>query len=79
MEERKFVHTIDKGYGDEVKFSLGKHRGRNYFDVRIFFEKEGNRFPTKKGLTLAVDHLDEFKQGLERISEAAMSFTGSAN
>ena len=63
------IHSFPKGDNEEVRVSAGEYREKIYFDVRVFFKNEENNemFPTKKGITLALDLLPELKKGLQKI------------
>ena len=56
------VAEMEKGVGEKIVFSLSEFKGKNYADVRVYYEDgEGEWKPTKKGLTVAVDRFSEFK------------------
>ena len=76
METGRIVYTIAKNPEEEVRFTVGQYKDRHYLDLRLWFQpaKGGQYRPTKKGLTLSLEHIPELKKGLERASEAAKEF-----
>ena len=72
MDTGKVVYKFPKNSEEEIRFSLRDYKERHYFDVRLWFLTTNGReyHPTRKGITLSVEHLDELRKGLERIGEA---------
>lgn len=53
------VGEIPKGK-DKIIVALKEFKGKEYIDIRTHFENnEGDWIPTKKGITLTPDSLDE--------------------
>jgi hypothetical protein len=53
------VGEIPKGK-DKIIVALKEFKGKEYVDIRTHFENDnGEWIPTKKGITLAPDNLDE--------------------
>lgn len=69
MEKVRIVYTVRKNEGEEFRLSLKEYKERQYLDLRLWFQPSqgGDYRPTKKGLTLAVEHVAELKKGLERV------------
>ena len=56
------VAEMEKGVSEKIVFSLSEFKGKNYADVRVYYEDgEGEWKPTKKGVTVVVDQFSEFK------------------
>lgn len=74
MEEGYLVYSFQKNPEEEIRFSLREYKDRRYLDLRLWFQPSngGDYRPTKKGLTLSVEHLPELKKGLERAAKAAV-------
>jgi hypothetical protein len=67
------VGEIPKG-NDKIIVALKEFKGKEYIDIRIHFENnDGDWIPTKKGITLAPDSLDEMidilKTAKKKVSE----------
>ena len=73
MEKVRVIHTFQKNPEEEVRFTLKEYKDRQYLDVRLWFQSSngGEYYPTKKGITLSLDYLGEFKKGLERAGKEA--------
>lgn len=53
------IGEIDKGK-DRIIFTVKEFKGKNYIDVRTYFANdEGEWIPTKKGVSLTPDNLDD--------------------
>ena len=67
------VGEISKGK-DKIIIALKEFKGKEYVDIRTHFESnEGDWIPTKKGITLSPDSLDEMieilKNAKQKVSE----------
>ena len=73
MDEGHVVYSFQKNQEEEIRFSLRAYKQRGYLDVRLWFQPSngGDYRPTKKGITLGLEHLTELKKGLERAAKAA--------
>ena len=70
MNEPAYVYSFRKNENEEVRFVFKVYKGALYFDIRIFFAgRDGQFFPTKKGVTLLAGHLGPFVNGIEKLSE----------
>tara|TARA_R110000796_G_scaffold142154_7_gene258626 strand:- start:349 stop:597 length:249 start_codon:yes stop_codon:yes gene_type:complete len=59
------IIEIKKNKTNYVQIEAREYEGNPYVDVREFFDdKEGNRLPTKKGITFTPKVLDEVIDGL---------------
>ena len=65
------TYTIKKSDTEEVQLALKQYKGKDYIDIRTYFlpENEDKKIPTKKGITLNVNQLQELAKGLKKISE----------
>ncbi len=64
------VAEMEKGWNEKIIFSLSDYKGKNYADIRIYFEDdEGAWKPTKKGITIALDRFSEFKERLGELEK----------
>jgi hypothetical protein len=53
------IGEIAKGK-DKIIVTVKEFKGKQYIDIRTYFEnEEGEWIPTKKGISLTPDHLDE--------------------
>ncbi len=56
---------IDKSETERVRLGVNEYQGRNYIDIRVFYQDEGGDWhPTKKGVTLPTDKLDELREAV---------------
>ena len=67
MEEAQIIYKFQRNPEEEIRISLREWKGRYYIDLRLWFEPRsgGEYLPTKKGLTVALDHASELKKGFE--------------
>lgn len=68
---QQVVYKMPLKHDEEILFMLKEFKGNWYFDMRIFFQsqKDGTMLPSKKGLTLGVGLFEEFRKGVDRLSE----------
>ena len=66
----KVVAEMEKGWNEKIVFSLSEFRGKNYADIRVYYEDdEGEWKPTKKGITVALERFSEFKEHLAALEK----------
>ncbi len=64
------IAEMEKGPTENIFFSLSEYKGKNYADIRIYFENdEGEWKPTKKGITIGLDRFAEFKEHMGTLEE----------
>ena len=64
----KLIAGLPKGSGEEVRVSLSEFKGKQYIDLRVYFENdEGEWKPTKKGVAL---HVGQFNKLMDALKEA---------
>ena len=69
-EDSDIIASFQKNSQEEFRFSITTFKGREYADIRIFYEKDGDYFPSKKGITVALDTWKEFRDAIEKLEEA---------
>lgn len=67
MEETQVIYKFQRNAEEEIRISLREYKDRYYIDLRLWFEPRsgGEYLPTKKGLTVALDHASALKKGFE--------------
>jgi len=64
----ELIHAFEKNSGEEVRVSLTTYKGRQYLDIRAYYQgDDGQRHPGKKGITLSLDLLPELETGLSKL------------
>ena len=76
MNRNRIVDEIPTGRGYGVRVSRSKFRGKERLDVRHFFEARpgypDTRQPTKKGVSLLLEHLPRLLAALRQIEAEAI-------
>ena len=68
-EEETIVCELEKSKKSFYRFSLCKKEGREYISVREFIlNKANDSIPTKKGMTINRENLEEFIECLKRVN-----------
>jgi len=66
----ELIRTFEKNSGEEVRVSLTTYKGRQYLDIRAYYQRDdGQRHPTKKGITLSLDLLPELEKALSKLQD----------
>lgn len=61
---------IEKSEGERVRIGISEFNEKRYLDARIHYEADdGTWRPTKKGFTLPLELIGEFKEAVEQLSE----------
>lgn len=64
----EIIGEMEKGWNEKVIFSISEFKGKNYANIRIYYEDdEGEWKPTKKGVTVPLDTFNEFKENIEKL------------
>lgn len=64
----EIIGEMEKGWNEKIIFSVTEFKGKNYANIRIYYEDdEGEWKPTKKGVTVALDSFLEFKENIENL------------
>ncbi len=69
-ETSELISNFQKNSQEEFRFSITNFKGREYADIRIFYEKDGDYFPSKKGITVSLDTWNDFRKGIEQLNVA---------
>ena len=70
-EKDKEIAVFTKNALEEVRIKLVTWEGKNYLDVRVWFNNNGNEFfPTKKGLTIGVEFVPKLLDALQKATVA---------
>lgn len=70
---KKLVDVFNKNATEEVRASLDEYEGYQLFSLRIWVEvDDGQRIPTKKGLSLKVEQFPEFRAAVGRLEAAIL-------
>ena len=65
------IGEIPKG-NDKIIVTVKEFKGKQYIDLRTHFQNDqGEWIPTKKGISLTPDNLDEMIQFLQKAKKAA--------
>jgi len=67
------IGELEKGK-DKIIISLKEFKGKHYIDIRTYFEnQEGEWIPTKKGISLTPENLDDvikfLKEAKQKVAE----------
>ncbi|MBI4445215.1 MAG: transcriptional coactivator p15/PC4 family protein [Acidobacteria bacterium] len=66
----EIITEMERGWNEKIVFSLSEFKGKNYADIRIYYEDdEGEWKPTKKGITISLDRFQEFKEHMSKLEE----------
>tara|TARA_R100000808_G_C2089563_1_gene110472 strand:- start:110 stop:466 length:357 start_codon:yes stop_codon:yes gene_type:complete len=63
---------IEKNRNTDVMIGISEYKGKNYLNIRecwLDARNPGQRNPTKKGVSLSIDKLDEVIKGLQALQE----------
>ncbi len=64
----EIIGEMEKGWNEKIVFSVSEFKGKNYANIRIYYEDdEGEWKPTKKGVTVSLDTFAEFKENIESL------------
>ena len=62
------VGEMEKGWNEKIVFGVSEFKGKNYANIRIFYEDdEGEWKPTKKGISVNLEDFQEFKEHMEKL------------
>jgi len=69
--EAQVISQFAKNDTEQVRLSTRTYKDRLYLDLRLFFCPKGAEwFPSKKGITLPIEHLPALRDGLAKVEEA---------
>ncbi len=69
-ETSELISNFQKNSQEEFRFSITNFKGREYADIRIFYEKDGDYFPSKKGITVSLDTWNDFRKCIGQLNVA---------
>ena len=65
------IGEIERGETEVLRVSMEEYKGRKYLDIRIYFENDAGEWkPTKKGVTVQTDRIDDFIELITKASKA---------
>lgn len=60
---------VEKREGERVRIGFSDFEGREYIDIRQYYQNEEEEWrPTKKGVTLPIESLDDLKDAVSKLS-----------
>ena len=65
------IAIIPKTSIDEIRVMWSEFKGHRYLDIRVYTEIDGDKVPTKKGVTLRPDLIPELIKALESAQSSA--------
>jgi len=69
MEDRE-VHSFKKNAKETVRVCLTEFKGYKLLDVRVYIQDDtGREVPTRKGLTISQELVNELVKGLRKAIE----------
>jgi hypothetical protein len=71
MAERTILGIIERNATEELQIAINEYKGKKYVDMRIYYTTdEGDNWnPTKKGITIPPDRLEDVKDALTKAQE----------
>ena len=70
--ETQFAHSFIKKPGEKIQVALRRFKGKYYVDLRLWFQEEAGKFlPSRKGVSFDLEHLPEFRRGIDELAKAA--------
>jgi hypothetical protein len=71
MAERTLLGLIERNATEELQIAINEYKGKKYVDLRIYYTTdEGDNWnPTKKGITVPPDKIDDVIEALEKAKE----------
>ncbi|MGD0231653.1 MAG: transcriptional coactivator p15/PC4 family protein [Syntrophorhabdales bacterium] len=65
------IGEIERGETEVLRISTEEYKGRKYVDLRIYFENnDGEWKPTKKGVTVQPERLEDFMELIRKAKDA---------
>ena len=61
---------IERNPTERLRISLENFKGRDYVDLRIYYQDDAGEWrPTKKGVTLSPEKVDEAMEILQKVKD----------
>jgi hypothetical protein len=65
-QDEQLIRSIEKGMGGRIHIRLSRFQGRDYLDIRNFFQTDDESWkPTRKGIAIPVELYDDLMAALE--------------
>ena len=65
------LHSFQKNTVEQVQASITTYKGKEYADIRAYYQtSDGEWRPTKKGICLGFDLLDELEIAVQKLKKA---------
>jgi len=64
------VYEFEKNDREVIRIGLNEFRGHEYVDLRVFYAKDGEYHPSKKGLTMPKDLYPALLDGIVELGKA---------
>jgi hypothetical protein len=69
-KDNQTVYTFPRNALEEIRASLSTYKGKQYLDLRIYYKSDDGEFhPSKKGITLAPELLEELEEAVRKLRE----------
>ena len=71
MAEKELLASIERSATEEMRVSINEYKGKEYVDMRIYYTTDDGATwnPTKKGITVAPERIDEVIAALNKAKE----------
>lgn len=68
---RQVICSIPRNPDEQIQVALTEYNGKSYVDLRIWFQHETSKelLPTKKGIVVPTDKLEELHKAIEKTIE----------
>ena len=63
MEE--IIIEVEKGRDEVIRVGVAEYEGHDFAQIRVWYEKDGEWRPTKKGVTFNAKNIDQIIEGLQ--------------
>jgi len=68
--DRLNIFTFKKCDHEQIRVDAREYRDRFYLDVRLWFKPDDSDYiPSKKGLTIGIEHVEDLREGLRLLAE----------
>lgn len=67
----KIAYEFDKGNKELVRATVSDFAGKRRADLRVYFQADdGAWHPTRRGLSVTADMMNELKQAVDKLEQA---------
>jgi hypothetical protein len=64
------IAEIEKNTKEKIRVSIEEYKGHRFVDCRVYFEDEAGEWrPSRKGIALSADIIDEVIEALQKASK----------